>query len=71
MVLVAVESAGREGCGRLKKRIRNRKRSVNKKVIAIALAGRWKGPEGEERRVERYRVGSESDSAGGADAKAA
>jgi hypothetical protein len=26
-----------------------------KKVIAIALAGRWKGPEGEERRVERYR----------------
>jgi hypothetical protein len=30
-------------------------RSVNKKVIAIALAGRWKGPEGEERRVERYR----------------
>src|SRR6266446_5707209 len=30
-------------------------RSVNKKVIAIALAERWKGPEGEERRVERYR----------------
>ena len=26
-----------------------------KKVIAIALAGRVKGPEGEERRVERYR----------------
>ena len=41
--------------GRLKKRIRNRMRSVNKKVIAIALAGRLKGPEGEERRVERYR----------------
>ncbi|HEY6388545.1 MAG TPA: ISNCY family transposase [Candidatus Acidoferrum sp.] len=39
----------------LKKRIRNRMRSVNKKVIAIALAGRLKGPEGEERRVERYR----------------
>ena len=30
-------------------------RSVNQKVIAIAWAGRWKGPEGEERRVERYR----------------
>jgi len=30
-------------------------RSVNKKVMAIALAGRLKGPEGEERRVERYR----------------
>jgi IS5 family transposase len=41
--------------GGLKKRIRNRMRSVNKKVIAIALAGRWKGPEGEERRVRRYR----------------
>jgi IS5 family transposase len=41
--------------GGLKKRIRNRMRSVNKKVIAIALAGRWKGPEGEKRRVERYR----------------
>ena len=30
-------------------------RSVNKKVMAIAVAGRLKGPEGEERRVERYR----------------
>src|SRR5262250_220207 len=38
-----------------KKRIRDRMRSVNKKVMAIALAGRLKGPEGEERRVERYR----------------
>src|SRR6516162_5944393 len=41
--------------GGLKKRVRNRMRSVNKKVMAIALAGRLKGPEGEERRVERYR----------------
>ena len=41
--------------GGLKKRIRDRMRSVNKKVMAIALAGRQKGPEGEERRVERYR----------------
>jgi IS5 family transposase len=41
--------------GGLKKRIRDRMRSVNKKVIAIALAGRLRGPAGEERRVERYR----------------
>jgi len=41
--------------GGLKKRIRDRMRSVNKKVMAIALAGRQKGPEGEERRMERYR----------------
>jgi len=41
--------------GGLKKRIRDRMRSVNKKVMAIALAGRLRGPEGEERRVERYR----------------
>jgi IS5 family transposase len=41
--------------GGLKKRIRDRMRSVNKKVLAIALAGRLKGPEGEQRRVERYR----------------
>ena len=33
---------------------RNRMRSVNKKVIAIALLARER-PEGEERRVERYR----------------
>ena len=44
-----------KAAGGLKKRIRNRMRSVNKKVMAIALAGRVKGPEGEERRVERYR----------------
>jgi transposase, IS5 family len=44
-----------KAAGGLKKRIRNRMRSVNKKVIAIALAGRLKGPEGEERRVQRYR----------------
>jgi transposase, IS5 family len=37
--------------GGLKKRIRNRMRSVNKKVIAIALAGRWKGWETARRAV--------------------
>ena len=41
--------------GGLKKRIRDRLRSVNKKVMAIALAGRLKGSEGEERRIQRYR----------------
>jgi IS5 family transposase len=41
--------------GGLKKRIRDRMRSVNQKVMAIALAGRLKGPEGQERRVQRYR----------------
>src|SRR3974377_1348228 len=41
--------------GGLKKRIRDRMRSVNKKVMAIALAGRLKGPEGGERRGARYR----------------
>ena len=41
--------------GGLKKRIRDRMRRVSKKVMAIALGGRLKGPEGEERRVERYR----------------
>jgi len=44
-----------KAAGGLKKRIRDRMRSVNKKVMAIALAGRQKGPEGEERRMERYR----------------
>jgi IS5 family transposase len=36
-----------KAAGGLKKRIRNRMRSVNKKVIAIALAGRLKGSEGD------------------------
>ena len=41
--------------GGLKKRIRDRMRSINKKVMAIALAGRRKGSDGEERRIQRYR----------------
>src|SRR5260370_39316166 len=44
-----------KAAGGLKKRIRDRMRSVNKKVIAIALAGPLKGTEGEERRVEADR----------------
>jgi len=41
--------------GKLKRPIRNRIRSVNKRVIAIALSARHKGPEGEERRKKHYR----------------
>ena len=40
--------------GGLKKRIRNRMRSVTKRVIAIAHALRHKGPEGEEKRKAEY-----------------
>lgn len=42
--------------GGLKRKVRNRTRSVNKRVLAIALAGRHKGPEGEERRKKQYRA---------------
>jgi IS5 family transposase len=41
--------------GGLKRRVRNRMRSVNKRVLAIALASRQKGPQGEERRKKHYR----------------
>jgi IS5 family transposase len=41
--------------GKLKRKVRNRMRSVNKRVIAIALSARHKGPEGEERRRKHYR----------------
>lgn len=41
--------------GKLKRKIRNRTRSVNKRVIAIATAGRHKGPEGELKRKRQYR----------------
>ena len=38
-----------------KRRVRNRMRSVKKKVLAIALASRQKGPAGEEQRRQEYR----------------
>jgi transposase, IS5 family len=41
--------------GRLKKKVRNRMRSVTKRVIAIAHALRHKGPEGELKRKKEYR----------------
>jgi transposase, IS5 family len=41
--------------GRLKRKVRDRTRSVNKRVFVIALAARHKGSEGEERRKKQYR----------------
>ncbi len=41
--------------GKLKRKVRNRMRSVNKRVIAIATASRHSGPEGEEKRKKEYR----------------
>jgi IS5 family transposase len=42
-------------CGGLKKQVRNRMRSVTRRVIAIAHALRHKGREGEEKRKREYR----------------
>ena len=41
--------------GRLKRKVRNRMRTVSKRVIAIAHALRQKGPEGELQRTKEYR----------------
>lgn len=41
--------------GGLKKKVRNRMRSVSKRVIAIGYAVRHKGPEGERKREREYR----------------
>jgi IS5 family transposase len=41
--------------GGLKRKVRNRMRSVTKRVIAIAHALRHKGPEGEDKRKREYR----------------
>jgi len=41
--------------GRLKRKVRDRTCSVNKRVFVIALAARHKGSEGEERRKKQYR----------------
>ena len=41
--------------GKLKRRVRDRMRSVNKHVIAIATAGRYKGEAGEQKRKKEYR----------------
>jgi IS5 family transposase len=41
--------------GKLKRKVRNRTRSINKRVIAIATVSRHKGPEGEAKRKKQYR----------------
>lgn len=41
--------------GKLKRKVRNRTRSVSKRVIAIATASRHKGPEGEAKRQKQYK----------------
>jgi IS5 family transposase len=41
--------------GKLTRKVRDRTRSVNRSVFAIALAARHKGTEGEERRKKQYR----------------
>ncbi len=41
--------------GKLKRKVRDRMRSVNKRVVAIATASRHRGTEGEEKRKKEYR----------------
>jgi IS5 family transposase len=41
--------------GKLKRKVRNRTRSISKRVIAIATASRHKGAEGEAKRKKQYR----------------
>jgi IS5 family transposase len=41
--------------GKLKRRVRNRTRSISKRVIAIAAASRHKGAEGEAKRQKQYK----------------
>ena len=41
--------------GKLTRKVRNRTRGINKRVIAIATASRHKGPEGEAKRQKQYR----------------
>jgi IS5 family transposase len=44
-----------EQAGKLTRKVRDRTRSVNRRVFAIALAARHKGADGEERRRKQYR----------------
>jgi len=39
----------------MKRKVRNRMRSISKRVVAIATASRHKGPEGEAKRKKQYR----------------
>ncbi len=53
-VLTRLMKRVEETVGGLTKRVRDRMRSIRKKVVAIAVSSRQKGPQGEERRRERY-----------------
>lgn len=55
-VLTRLMKKVEEQAGGLVGRVRNRMRSVGKKVVAIAVSSRRKGPEGEEQRKKHYRV---------------
>jgi IS5 family transposase len=54
-VLTRLMKQVRKKVGGLTERIRDRMRSVKKKVVAIAVSSRRKGPEGDERRKGWYR----------------
>ena len=45
----------KRAAGKLERKVRDRTRSVSKRVIAIATASRHRGPEGEEKRKKQYR----------------
>jgi len=45
----------KQAAGKLKRKVRDRTRSVNKRVVAIATASRHKGLEGEQKRKKQYR----------------
>jgi IS5 family transposase len=53
-VLTRLMKRAAEQVGGLRKGVRNRMRSIRKKVVAIALSSRQKGPQGEERRRKLY-----------------
>jgi transposase, IS5 family len=54
-VLTRLMKQAREKVGGMAIRVRDRMRSVRRKVVAIAVSSRRKGPEGDEQRKELYR----------------
>jgi IS5 family transposase len=54
-VLTRVVKKIQAAAGGLKTKVRDRMRSVKRKVVAIAIASRQKGPSGEEKRKKIYR----------------
>jgi IS5 family transposase len=53
-VLTRLMKRVEEKVGGLAERVRNRMRSIQKKVVAIAVSSRQKGPQGDERRRQLY-----------------